>query len=62
MTDGQLLHVISSARYELPANIARRAGRRRVNAQLGRLHRAGMIERVPGPKCFMYRSRQEVML
>jgi hypothetical protein len=42
--------------------IARRAGRRRVNAQLGRLSRSGMLERVPGPRCFLYRSKQRVML
>lgn len=62
MTDGNLLHIISSARFEQPSIIAKRAGRRRVNAQLGRLHRAGMIERVPGPRCYLYRSRQAVML
>ena len=61
MTDGQLLHVISSAKFELPAVIAKRAGRRRVNAQLGRLSRSGMLERVPGPRCFLYRSRQGVL-
>ena len=30
----------------------------RVNASLGRLVRAGLLERVPGPTCFMYRSKQ----
>lgn len=62
MTDAQLLSVISSTRFELPVVIAKRAGRRRLNAQLGRLARIGMVERVPGPRCFMYRSRQAVML
>jgi len=61
MTDGQLLHIISSARFEQPSVIAKRAGRRRVNAQLGRLSRSGMLERVPGPRCFLYRSRQAVL-
>lgn len=58
MSDAQLLRIISFYRFELPAVIAKRAGRRRVNAQLGRLHRSGIVERVPGPRCFMYRSRQ----
>ena len=58
MTDPQLLRLISSARFELPLVIAKRAGRRSVNAQLGRLNRSGVVERVPGPRCFMYRSRQ----
>jgi hypothetical protein len=62
MTDTQLLSVISHTRYELPGVIAKRAGRKRLNAQLGRMSRAGMVERVPGPRCFMYRSRQAVML
>ena len=62
MTDLQLLRVISSARFELPSVIAKRAGSRRVNAQLGRLHRGGVLERVPGPRCFLYRSRQAVIL
>ena len=58
MTDMQLLQTISSAKFELPSDIAKRAGSRRVNAQLGRLSRSGMLERVPGPHCFLYRSRQ----
>lgn len=61
MTDGQLLRLISAGRFELPSVIAKRAGRLRVNAQLGRLFRAGMLERVPGPRCFLYRSRQGVL-
>ena len=62
MTDAQLLRVISSARFELPGVIAKRAGRRRLNAQLGRMARVGLVERVPGPRCFMYRSRQGGLL
>lgn len=61
MTDAQLLHIISSARFEQPEQIRRRANRLSVNAQLGRLHRSGMLERVPGPTCFLYRSRQQVL-
>lgn len=61
MTDGQLLRSISADRYELPSVIAKRAGRLRVNAQLGRLSRAGMLERVPGPRCYLYRSLQGVL-
>lgn len=62
MSDLQLMRLISSARYELPAVIAKRAGRRSVNAQLGRLNRAGAVERVPGPRCFMYRALQAVLV
>lgn len=62
MTDPQLMRLISATRYELPAVIAKRAGRRSVNAQLGRLTRSGVIERVPGATCFMYRSRQAGLL
>ncbi|CAB4199699.1 hypothetical protein UFOVP1356_4 [uncultured Caudovirales phage] len=62
MSDPQLLRLISSARFELPVVIAKRAGRRSVNAQLGRLIRCGVIERVPGPRCFMYRSRQAALV
>ena len=62
MSDAQLLHIISSTRFEQPSSIAKRAGRRRVNAQLGRLNRTGMLERVPGPKSFLYRSRQVVLV
>ena len=62
MSDPQLLRLISATRFELPIVIAKRAGRRSVNAQLGRLIRCGVIERVPGPSCFMYRSRQAVLV
>ena len=58
MTDRQLLMVIPFRTYALPAVIAKKAGARRVNAQLGRLHRSGLVERVPGARCFMYRSMQ----
>lgn len=58
MTDIQLLKIISFERFELPRVIAKRAGSKTVNAQLGRLAKAGMLERVPGSTCFMYRSRQ----
>lgn len=58
ISDRYLLAVISRARYELPRDIASRVGLRRVNASLGRLVRAGLLERVPGPTCFMYRSKQ----
>jgi hypothetical protein len=50
--------MISHRRFEQPSVIARKAGARRVNAQLGRLHRAGLVERVPGARSFLYRSRQ----
>ena len=62
MSDPQLLRLISASRFELPIVIAKRAGRRSVNAQLGRLIRCGVIERVPGPSCFMYRSRQVALV
>jgi hypothetical protein len=58
ITDRMLLAVISHARYELPRDIAARVGARRINGSLGRLIRAGLLERVPGPTCFMYRSKQ----
>lgn len=54
----QLLGLIPSRSYALPSVITKKAGARRINAALGRLHRAGLVERVPGPRCFMYRSRQ----
>jgi hypothetical protein len=62
MSDLQLIRLISAARFELPAVIAKRAGRRSINAQLGRLNRAGAVERVPGPRCCMYRSLQAVLV
>ena len=58
MTDLQLVRLVSFTKFELPSVIAKRAGARRVNAQLGRLVRSGALERVPGARCFMYRSRQ----
>lgn len=58
MTDAQLLKFISCYRFELPRVIAKRAGKKSVNSQLGRLHRSGVLERVHGSTCFMYRSRQ----
>jgi len=58
ITDRQLLGAISHTRYEQPRDIALRVGKRRVNAALGRLIRSGQLERVPGPTCFLYRSKQ----
>lgn len=58
VTDRMLLAAVSHTRYELPRDIAARVGSKRVNASLGRLIRAGLLERVLGPTCFMYRSRQ----
>jgi hypothetical protein len=58
VADRMLLSVISHTRYELPRDIAARVGLRRVNASLGRLVRSGLLERVPGPTCFLYRSKQ----
>lgn len=62
VADRVLLAVISHTRYELPRDISSRVGLRRVNASLGRLIRAGLLERVPGPTCFMYRSKQARIL
>jgi len=62
MTDRQLLGVIPFRSFALPSVIAKKAGAQRVNAQLGRLHRSGLVERVPGPRCFMYRSMQAGLL
>lgn len=58
VADRMLLSVISHTRYELPRDIASRVGLRRVNASLGLLVRCGLLERVPGPTCFLYRSKQ----
>lgn len=58
MTDRQLLGLIPFRSYAMPSVIARKAGARRINAQLGRLHKSGLVERVPGPRCFLYRSMQ----
>ena len=62
MNDRILLSLIPYKRFEQPAVIARRAGARRINAALGRLYRSGLVERVPGARCYLYRSRQAVML
>ena len=58
MTDSKLLASISSTRFEQPADICRRVGMRSINGMLGRLHRMGMIERVPTKRSYLYRSRQ----
>ncbi len=58
VTDRLVLAVISASRYELPRDISHRLGRRKINGSLGRLIRAGLLERVPGPTCFLYRSKQ----
>lgn len=58
VTDRMVLAVVSATRYELPRDISTRLGRRRINGSLGRLIRAGLLERVPGPTCFLYRSKQ----
>jgi hypothetical protein len=58
VADRMLLGMISHTRYELPRDIAARVGLRRVNASLGRLVRGGLLERVPGPTCYLYRSKQ----
>jgi hypothetical protein len=58
VADRMLLGVISHTRFELPRDIAARVGLRRINASLGRLVRCGLLERVPGPTCFLYRSKQ----
>lgn len=62
MSDQQLALMISSTRFVLPSVIARRAGRRSINAQLGRLIRSGVIERVLGSHCYMYRSMQAALI
>ena len=62
MNDRDLMSVIPHKRFELPSVIARKAGAKRVNAQLGRLFRSGLVERVPGARCFLYRSRQAGLL
>ena len=62
MNDRALMTLIPFKRYELPAVIARKAGAKRVNAQLGRLFKSGLIERVPGARCYLYRSRQEGLI
>ena len=58
VADRMLLGVISHTRFERPRDSAARVGLRRVNASLGRLVRCGLLERVPGPTCFLYRSKQ----
>lgn len=61
MTDTQLLHMISSARFVHPEQIRQKANSLSINGQLGRMYRCGMLERVPGQHCFLYRSRQQVI-
>lgn len=56
------MSVIPHKRFELPSVIARKAGAKRVNAQLGRLFKSGLVERVPGARCFLCRSRQAGLL
>jgi hypothetical protein len=58
VSDRLVLAVISATKYELPRDISARLGRRRINGSLGRLIRVGLLERVPGPTCFLYRSKQ----
>ncbi len=58
VTDRMVLSAVSATKYELPRDISTRLGRRRINGSLGRLIRAGLLERVPGPTCFLYRSKQ----
>lgn len=62
MTDTQMLRMVSTTRFEHPEQIRRRVNALSVNAQLGRMHRAGMLERVPGARCFLYRSRQGALV
>lgn len=57
-SDRDLLRLLSCRVFEAPSVLAKRAGRRRINLQLGRLHRLGLLERVPGPGSYLYRSRQ----
>lgn len=58
VSDRLVLAVISATKYELPRDISAKLGRRRINGSLGRLIRVGLLERVPGPTCFLYRSKQ----
>jgi len=58
MTDMQILLAIPFDHYGAPADIAKRVGLRRINATLGRLARAGLVDRVPGKRSFLYRSKQ----
>lgn len=62
MTDTQMLRMVSSSKFEHPDQIRRRVLARSVNAQLGRMYRVGMLERVPGARCFLYRSRQGALV
>lgn len=57
MTDAQMLRIVSAKKYEHPEQIRVRANALSVNAQLGRMFRMGMLERVPGARCYLYRSR-----
>ena len=58
VTDRMVLAAVSASKYELPRDISTRLGRRKINGSLGRLIRVGLLERVPGPTCFLYRSKQ----
>lgn len=61
MTDMHILASISCDHYDMPRDIAKRVGKRRINATLGRLARAGLVDRVRTKTCFAYRSRQAVI-
>lgn len=61
-TDRQLMTAVSPRVYEAPSALAKRVGSKRINAQLGRLIRSGQLERVPGARCYLYRSRQTSLL
>ena len=61
-TDRQLMAVVSPRVYEAPSALAKRVGSKRINAQLGRLIRSGQLERAPGARCYLYRSRQTSLL
>ena len=61
MNDRELLALIPYKRFEHPSKIALKSGSKRINAQLGRLYRSSLVERVPGSTCFLYRSLQAVL-
>lgn len=58
MTDMQILLAIPVDYFGAPADIAKRVGLRRINATLGRLARAGLVDRVQAKRCYLYRSKQ----
>lgn len=62
VTDINLLAAISCKTFMLPSTVAKKVGRKSINAQLGRLYKSGMVERVPGPHCYLYRSRQMALV